>query len=836
MERFHNLAYHLRVALLVALLLIGGFIFIDSMFSTSVISRKQSTEVCRGVRPVDQVVVLLVDALRPDFVLPRLSHHYGNGKECSAAGVRNTLPAYKHGRTLKYIEKNLQDAANPSHGFFFYADFPTVTCQRLQAMTAGTVPAFLELKGNINTNAMETDSLLHKLQQRSILYGDNAWLNIFPDNDNTTVWKKTLGFSTLDVIDLDTADETVLRHLPSLLLEETIEKAPSDYAKLIIVHFMGIDHAGHTFNAYHPEMQRVLGRTDEALHNVSRILKQRNTSMRTLLLLLGDHGMTNNGDHGGDSFPETDSFLYAEMFNGDHKPSSNSETAASLAAAAAKSLRRRSELTEARWAEGLDADLRASKPCREISGVNLNQLSAAHQVDLVPSISALLGVSIPFSNLGRIIPELIMLADPEADLDKLEECNWRQVKTFFEEAKFPKSAVWENETIPWRERLVMMSYFGRKTRNQMNPGGIFLGLCFIMVAALSIMRNDDVLQCLRSKRLTGMWTMLLFVMRLCALLSNSFIEKEDVWMLCLLEVLLLTALLATSQKRASPLLYVLPVALRVMVPLLGRSLSDIDTVSGVVSPLEEWMSTHAAGLQWEYTGLVISAVVFLLASLRNFDRLWVMAQVSLMAVCYNRLILHHIAPLLFFVLTVFVRGGSHLRYMAVVLWAASLCSDKYLVSAVIAIYGALLPFVVRAISHLPILSQAVLLHFFSWVAFYSQGNKCFLPTVDLNAFFVGSSPEYVVFGGILVVVRTLNAFCFLPMAVMSVYKTQRAYGWYLCYLLVYLAVMQTAVSFFNAYVQKSHLMLFSIFCPKLMFDFAAAGLIIVGYAVATLVM
>ncbi|ESL08970.1 hypothetical protein TRSC58_03317 [Trypanosoma rangeli SC58] len=703
-------------------------------------------------------------------------------------------------------------------------------------MTTGTVPAFLELKGNINTNAMETDTFLHKLHQRSILYGDDAWLNIFPDSDNTTVWKKTMGFSTLDVKDLDTADETVLRHLPSLLLKETVEKAPSDYAKLIIVHFMGVDHAGHTFNAYHPEMQRVLKRTDDALHNVSRILNQRNSSMRTLLLLFGDHGMTNNGDHGGDSFPETDSFLYAEMFERGNQPSSTPEAAAPLAAAAAKSLRRRSELTEARWAEGLDEDLRANKPCREISGVDLNQLSAAHQVDLVPTISALLGVSIPFSNLGRIIPELIMLADPEADLDKLEECNWRQVNTFFEEAKFLKDAAWENETISWRERLVMMSHFGRKTRNRVNRGGIFWGLCLIMVSALSLMRNAEVLQCLRWKRLTGMWTMLLFIMRLCGLLSNSFIEKEDVWMLCLLEILLLTALFAKSLKHASPFSYVLQVALRVMVPLLVRSLSDTDNISGVVSPLEEWMNTHAAGLQWEYTGLVISAVVFLLASFRNFDRLWVVAQVSLMAVCYNRLFLHHMAPLLFFVLSVFVRGGSHLRYMTFVLWAASLCSEKYLVSAVIAIYGALLPFVVRAISHLPIISQAVVLHVFSWVAFYSQGNQCILPTVDLSAYFVGSSSEYIVLGGILVVVRTFNAFCFVPMAVMRVYKAQRAYGWYLCYLLVHLAVVQTAVSFFNAYVQKSHLMLFSIFCPKLMFDFAATGLVIVGYAVATLVM
>lgn len=36
--------------------------------------------------------------------------------------------------------------------------------------------------------------------------------------------------------------------------------------------------------------------------------------MRTLLFILGDHGMTNSGDHGGNSHQETDTFLFAQYF------------------------------------------------------------------------------------------------------------------------------------------------------------------------------------------------------------------------------------------------------------------------------------------------------------------------------------------------------------------------------------------------------------------------------------------------------------------------------------------------------------------------------------------
>ena len=79
----------------------------------------------------------------------------------------------------------------------------------------------------------------------------------------------------------------------------------------------------------------------------------------TLFILFGDHGMTVTGDHGGDSRDERDAGLF--MISG-------------------KSLVGRQSIT------------------------GVNYLS---QIDLVPTLAAITGVAIPFSNLGIIKTEML---------------------------------------------------------------------------------------------------------------------------------------------------------------------------------------------------------------------------------------------------------------------------------------------------------------------------------------------------------------------------------------------------------------------------------------------
>ncbi|KAJ8041849.1 GPI ethanolamine phosphate transferase 3 [Holothuria leucospilota] len=118
----------------------------------------------------------------------------------------------------------------------------------------------------------------------------------------------------------------------------------------------------------------------------------------TLLLVLGDHGMTKTGDHGGDSPEEVGAALFA------YSPSQL-------------------------WHK------------EEIHTQN-----TVSQIDLVPTVALLLGTPIPFSNLGKLIPDFF--AFPSQELRSISRVplevkplfnyvcalhrNVRQVKTYIE--------------------------------------------------------------------------------------------------------------------------------------------------------------------------------------------------------------------------------------------------------------------------------------------------------------------------------------------------------------------------------------------------------------------
>lgn len=129
---------------------------------------------------------------------------------------------------------------------------------------------------------------------------------------------------------------------------------------------------------------------------------------RTLLLVSGDHGQTLGGDHGGGSPEEVDSALVAvdiaalrdakqaqQQADGGH----GIGAAAALAAVAS------------RGGSGLGAPVACRADCS--CGVERNQCAPdLPQMDLTPTLAALLGLPTPFGNLGKLSAELWQLAAP----------------------------------------------------------------------------------------------------------------------------------------------------------------------------------------------------------------------------------------------------------------------------------------------------------------------------------------------------------------------------------------------------------------------------------------
>ena len=209
-------------------------------------------------------------------------------------------------------------------------------------------------------------------------------MTVFP---NSFEHDKTFPYDSFNVEDLHTVDEGVIRHLFPLL-EEDIKSWD-----IIIGHGLGVDHVGHRVGPDTPTMTTKLGQMNDMLTRVVEKLDQ-----DTLLVVLGDHGMDTRGDHGGDGELETSPGVWIYSKGVPLAGSALSEIPASLL------------------------------PTATFPGA-----PAAHrhiqQIDLVPTLSLLLGLRIPFNNLGVVIPELFSRGE---EYQKALRTNAAQVKRYLD--------------------------------------------------------------------------------------------------------------------------------------------------------------------------------------------------------------------------------------------------------------------------------------------------------------------------------------------------------------------------------------------------------------------
>ncbi|WRT65563.1 uncharacterized protein IL334_002508 [Kwoniella shivajii] len=304
-----------------------------------------------------KAVILVIDALRTDFISP----YYPQ-------------PPSPHHHGILTLPSELT-SSHPDHSLIFnaFSDPPTSTMQRIKGITTGSLPTFIDISSNFASTAIEEDSLISQLvsANKTIGFmGDDTWANLFPDTFNISH-----PYDSFNVEDLHTVDEGVIEHIFPYL-------QPSNQTKwdVLIGHFLGVDHVGHRVGPNRDTMRIKLEQMNQVLKKVVDLLDE-----DTLLVVLGDHGMDDKGNHGGDAELETSSamWLYSK----------------------GPPLRGKSEfdnkITES-WATYIFP--KSNQPLRHIN-----------QIDIVPTLSLLLGVPIPYNNLGSVIPECFSY-----DLDTLE--------------------------------------------------------------------------------------------------------------------------------------------------------------------------------------------------------------------------------------------------------------------------------------------------------------------------------------------------------------------------------------------------------------------------------
>lgn len=271
-------------------------------------------------------------------------------------------------------------------------------------MTTGSVPTFLDVILNFaeadtsSTLALQ-DTWPAQLKQKAggklVFYGDDTWLKLFPDAfsraDGTSSFFVSVSRSLLAVTiedlllkspvqDFTEVDNNVTRHL-------AFELERNDWSGMIM-HYLGLDHIGHKsgpdryvikykiiYINHSTEIRSVhmfpkQSEMDGIVKMIYEAIESSEILASTLLILCGDHGMNDAGNHGA---------------------STPGETSPALIFLSPK-IRKISQ--------GLTCPL-------EITQNKFQYYRRVEQSDIAPTIAGLLGFPIPLNNLGIFISEFL---------------------------------------------------------------------------------------------------------------------------------------------------------------------------------------------------------------------------------------------------------------------------------------------------------------------------------------------------------------------------------------------------------------------------------------------
>lgn len=282
----------------------------------------------------DKVVVMVVDALRSDFVFSDTS-------------------------SMVFVQKLLREGR--ALGFTAFSNPPTVTLPRLKGITTGSTPNFLDAVLNVveddtSSTLSNQDSWVKQLKlsgKKIHMFGDDTWIKLFPGEFGVKE-----GTNSFFVSDFTEVDNNVTRHLDRELAEQDWD--------CLILHYLGLDHIGHKGG---PESMFMAPKQKEMDAIVKRIHDSLDES--TLLVLLGDHGMNEIGNHGGSSAGETSAAL---VFISDKLRELNKTFTSPL----------------------------------PYDG-NYRYYSMIQQIDIVPTLCSLLHIPIPKNSLGVVIRDFLPL-------------------------------------------------------------------------------------------------------------------------------------------------------------------------------------------------------------------------------------------------------------------------------------------------------------------------------------------------------------------------------------------------------------------------------------------
>eukprot|EP01064_Diplonema_japonicum_P030720 TRINITY_DN5295_c0_g1_i1.p1 TRINITY_DN5295_c0_g1~~TRINITY_DN5295_c0_g1_i1.p1 ORF type:complete len:737 (+),score=127.07 TRINITY_DN5295_c0_g1_i1:921-3131(+) len=653
-------------------------------------------------------------------------------------------------------------------GWQLMSEAPTTTSQRLKSMTTGGIPAFMEIASAFDSDEVVQDNIITQLlshNKAASVYGDDTWLSLYP----SALWSHTAVFPSFNVWDLDTVDDGIGRALPEVLDDD-----------FTVIHFLGIDHAGHRYGPRHPEMERKIRETDEKLAQIFEQVER--SGSPTVVWVLGDHGMTDDGQHGGGTELEVQTVLHQSVY-----PNS-----------------------------GLQEDGRPDM--------------IIEQVELVPTIATFLGIPVPYGNIGRVNRQLIKQAclscdDPVEELMRyltVLDANVKQVMKYLSSEMNVQALKVEAEAAAGRLRRLLASHeedpqseMGRRVflaegeavagifervingaassaRQEwasMVPERMYLA---VMGAALAAF-----LVCTSMTDPCG-WLLLAPVVHALMLTSNSYVVCEDA--VC---PYILTSLLIWFACRHRSVAFMIAAVCSYALPLVvSRSTRSFGThvlkpslpIHDLHSPLELLytvvLPVAAAGYYTKTSSYFSWGCLVLRAALRvaGIAGVWVqtMSWVCFACSLYER--------------NFWCAAGLFSGPRGIPAWCLG-----HAVHNVLA----------RNARLLSATECAVTGFYLSWVLFFSTGHQTVLSSIDFGSAFIGFTHlHHTVQGVLLVGFNTFSSFL-TP----SFYPSHRLSAPILASHLVLFAGALLATA-----VHRRHLMVWEVFAPRMLFG-AVVGIV-----------
>ncbi|XP_076360999.1 phosphatidylinositol glycan anchor biosynthesis class G [Tachypleus tridentatus] len=284
---------------------------------------------------INRLVFIVIDALRADFI----------------PSIQNGI--FSHNKpTMPYVEKALKNGV--AFGFVSKAQAPTVTLPRIKAMMTGNVPGFIDVIINLDAKSLKEDNLVTQAYHNNktlVFYGDDMWLKLFPEH-----FSRFEGTTSFFVSDYTEVDNNVTRHLK--------EEMKSYDWDILILHYLGLDHIGHLAGLESTLLLTKLQEMDGIIEFIaeSLVTLDRESSLTSLVVVCGDHGMSPRGSHGGVSPGEVSTPLIILSSKG--------------------------------WS-------------RDLVQIKHSVISEVSQIDLTPTLAILLGLPIPINSIGSIIPGIV---------------------------------------------------------------------------------------------------------------------------------------------------------------------------------------------------------------------------------------------------------------------------------------------------------------------------------------------------------------------------------------------------------------------------------------------